>query len=560
MTFNLLPTIKQHKYNFIFAVVFAFSLLLPDFIFDVFFQNIKYLTDYLFILALIVFGFILSFTGLAFFSLVLFLLLTMQTIQLFHIAYFARPINPLDISKIFSEFTDIYQSGIGDIDDVWGVIPLLILTFGGIFFTFFKYRKQFGFSIIAIIIITGALCVKPERAIRKALKSFLPADTRYSVHNSINSFSYFLVKSMDNLTIDSIVPKNFYQPYIITQNNRELPKLIVLVMGESLSSSQMSLYHPEIPETTPHLDNQRNNPNFLYRLGISGAVSTHSSLPIFFNMMKEPGNIELFNNSETNLFKLAKQSGYTTHFLSAYDVKQTHNIGVPYIDDIRTVEQNLIAYARHKEDYMVDLFNEMDVSDGRHFVVLNFKSVHSPYNSNYSHRKDEFNRYQLQENHTRQEEAISYYRNAVLYNDDIISRMQKDFEAKAQGSGYFMITADHGELLGQNGYFGHNILQKNTAEVPFILYSPSPDKDLYAKLKQQQEISHYEMAETLADLLGYSVQNPNSDDHTFYIHGNNLYEDHEIIELKRQNSILQPAFRGSVSTFIEQRRSSSLPK
>lgn len=551
MTGKLLSALKKTKYNFIFAVIFAILLLLPDFIFEMVFPNIKYLTDYLFIFALMILGYILSFTGIYYFSFILLLLLTMQSIQLFHIAYFARPINPLDISKIFSDFADIYSSGLGDMDDIWIVIPLLILTFGGIFFTFYKFRRQLGFSLIAILIVSIALCVKPERAMRKTLKSFLPADTRYSIHNSINTFSYYLVKSMDNQTIASIVPHDFYQPYTVTPNHREKPELIVLVMGESLSTNQMSLFHPELPSTTPHLDNLKKDSGFLAVPAISGAVSTHASLPIFFNMMKEPGNINLFKTNEANLFRLAKQAGYTTHFLSAYDVKQTHNIGVPYIDDIRTSEQDFIAYSRKNEDHMVELFQKMDLSSGKHFVVLNFKSVHSPYESNYAHRGNEFDRFRPQDD-SREQEALNTYRNAVLYIDDVVHRLLTEFKSKVAENAYFILTSDHGELLGRNNYYGHNILLQETAEVPFLIYSPNPDRNLYADLKQNPEISHYEIADTIATLLGYDVKNPNHDENTVYIHGNNLYEEYEIIELSRQpGRKFSPQFQGSVSSFVK---------
>lgn len=551
MTKKILPALAKYKYNFIFAIIFAFLILLPDFLFERIFPNVRYLTDYLFILALYIFGFILSFCGLAFFSFILLLLLIMQTIQLFHIAYFARPINPLDISKIFTEFSDIYHSGLGDMDDIWMVIPIIIFTFGGIFLAFYKFRRLLGFSLWAVIIIIAALCVKPERAMRKTLKSFLPADTRYSIHNSVNTFSYYLVKSMDNTTIASLIPDNYYRPYEITVNHRKQPELIVLVMGESLSSSQMSLYHPDLPETTPHLDRLKKDPAFLALPALSGAVSTHASLPIFFNMMKDPGNLKLFRSNEANLFKLAKQSGYTTHFLSAYDIKQTHNIGVPYIDDLRTVEQNLIAYARKNEDHMVNLFRQMDLSSGKHFVVLNFKSVHSPYDSNYAHRGEEFARYRPADD-SREQEALNYYRNAVLYIDDIISRLLAEFKSKNNGDAYFILTSDHGELLGQNGYFGHNILKTETAAVPFFIYSRNPDAELYNRLRRNPEISHYEIAETVACLLGYNIKNPNSDENTVFIHGNNLYEEYEIIELKRRpEQKFTPQFRGSVGTFVK---------
>lgn len=108
----------------------------------------------------------------------------------------------------------------------------------------------------------------------------LPPETRYSIHNSINSFSFYAVHGADSKNIHDIVPMDFYLPYKI-EKLPESSQLVVLIMGESTSADKMHLFNPNARPTTPQLDKMKDEKGFAYSLAISGAVSTHSSLPIF---------------------------------------------------------------------------------------------------------------------------------------------------------------------------------------------------------------------------------------------------------------------------------------
>ena len=53
----------------------------------------------------------------------------------------------------------------------------------------------------------------------------------------------------------------------------------------------------------------------------------------------------------------------------------------------------------------------------------------------------------------------------VEYIDEQIGRLMK----KAPANTHFIVTADHGELFGEDGYFGHGpIMHIKCFEVPFI--------------------------------------------------------------------------------------------
>jgi arylsulfatase A-like enzyme len=53
----------------------------------------------------------------------------------------------------------------------------------------------------------------------------------------------------------------------------------------------------------------------------------------------------------------------------------------------------------------------------------------------------------------------------VEYLDGLIGKLM----AKAPPNTWFIVTADHGELFGEDGYFGHGpVMHEKCFEVPFI--------------------------------------------------------------------------------------------
>lgn len=540
--------LKGVKYNIIMAIVFTIMVIAPDYIYQAFIPNVHYLFDWLFILVITVFGFFLSMAGTWFFILCCILFMFMQTIQLGHIAYFLRPINPLDIGKVFKEFGDVYSASVADANHLWFVPLLSILPFILMILLKLKWRRKVFCSFIGILAVIVFLGVKPERATRRGLQHFLPPETRYSMHNSINSFSFYLVRGMDKENIKDIVPSDFYKEYNVTKLDTS-SDLVVLVMGESTSADKMHLFNKEGNPTTPKLESYVGNPNFIYQEAISSGVSTHSSLPIFFNMMKEPGNVYKLGDYKTNLFKMAKENGYNTYFYSAYDMKQTNLIGVPFIDEVITSEKDRHKFKIYKEDLLVDLFKKIDLKKGKNFVVLNFKSVHSPYEENYS-RYPQFDVFKPKDD-SRFEEQNATYENAVLYIDDVLYRLIEYFKAQNIKNSQFIFTSDHAEMLGiPDGKYGHNQLLMESMRVPFILYS---NNGILPTLPNGM-ISHYEISLLVAEYLGYRIENPNYDNDTFFVHGNNLFEEYEFVQFKRtKEGNLKKILKDTVKGFVASR-------
>ncbi len=519
--------LKKYKANFLYGCLFCFLLLFPDFVFEAVFEGIGYSTDLAFIAFLAAFGFCLSKAGRGTFCFVTILLFLIELIELCHIGYFGFPINPTDISKIWAESGDVLESGRAAVGDLWFIPVLLFGVFSILGIVYFKYRKKFGFSIVAVIIVFVCLSIKPERAARKNLKAFLPSPTRYSIHNAVNTFSFFAVKGWRIKPIDAIVPVDFWKPYVLTDTSEFRGGNIVLIMGESTASRMMSLFG-YAKKTTPFLDSLSGE-NFKAVSAVSGAVSTHSALPLFFNTVREPGNVREIRAKTANLFKAAKATGYETHFISAQDALQTHQIGTAFVDDVRTREDNAFCFQTDGDRCLVAMLDGVLSNRSRkHFVVLNFKAVHSPYAAIYK-RDKKFDVFRSEGN-TASARRRAEYENALLWTDDVFKRLFAVFQKYDKQSGVFVMTSDHGENTGENGRWGHNLLDLETAKVPFFVYSR---KLAETRLPDEREITHYEIGKWMLSLFGKRLNNPNEDGKTFYIHGNNLYQDYDFLKAER---------------------------
>lgn len=542
--------------NVCFGLLFAILVLLPDYILQAVYRHLSYSTDIAFILLIFAFGTVLSLSGRIFYYSFIVLCFIGQLIQLFHIGYFGRPINPVDISKIWREFGDIYESGVSSSGELWFIPVALMACFGMLCWAFHKYQKKLRCSAYAVFICIALLAICPVRASSKSLQSFLPSSSRHSIQNTLNAFSFFAVKGYKMNNIKDFIPKDFYREYTVTPcpSNGKQPQLILLIIGESLTSNYMSLFSGR-DNTTPNLDRMKTDADFMALPAISGAVSTHSALALFFNVIREPGNIRMVEGEKTNLFKLAKASGFGTYFISAQNAQQTHAIGTAYIDDIRTVEDEPIGFATRREFHFIHILeNIMKKGGDKKFIVFNFRAIHSPYVSATA-RNPEYNAFPTDVSDPTLKKR-NEYKNAMRFVDAALSSLLEHFKKYDDGSGVFVMISDHGESLGENNLWGHTVLNFGSAETPFLLYSRQLKYLPKEQIENKRTATHYEISKFIANILGFNIMNPNEADGLFYINGSQLYQDCDFMAIERDSSgNFVQKYRNVVSDLVKNKSS-----
>jgi len=68
-----------------------------------------------------------------------------------------------------------------------------------------------------------------------------------------------------------------------------------------------------------------------------------------------------------------------------------------------------------------------------------------------------------------EQSQMDMLRNQQIRCVEYVDKLVGDLLAKSPANTHFIVTADHGELFGENGYFGHGpIMHEKCFEVPFL--------------------------------------------------------------------------------------------
>jgi glucan phosphoethanolaminetransferase (alkaline phosphatase superfamily) len=346
--------------------------------------------------------------------------------------------NPFEISLFWSHFDETFES-------FRTLLHLFISPFiffcGAILLIFWQKPTQANFKIFAILVV---------------VLSLIPFDFADS---SLN-----MLKNMANsFTHDTPQISNSTQQKPITTPKS---KQFIVIIGESLRSDKLSLFGNH-PKFSPNLDKIKSD--LFYSKIYANGTNTDVALPLFFNGTQNLHDINLGNN----LFTLAKDAGFQTHFISS----QTQNYLKYIMPYIGNVAKTTILDTKNDLDLPKQL-EQINLKQNN-FVVFQMIGTHSPYKF-YSSKFAKF---------------PNDYDNCVLQSDFVMSKI---FEFAIKNNIPTIYFSDHGELLGEvDGFYGHNRFSEAVYLVPFLSYGIENP----AKIKSQNDIF-----EILKTNLGYQKE------------------------------------------------------
>jgi glucan phosphoethanolaminetransferase (alkaline phosphatase superfamily) len=223
------------------------------------------------------------------------------------------------------------------------------------------------------------------------------------------------------------------------------------------------------------------------------------------------------------LFALAQNNGFGTHYISAQTQASLQHI-LNYIcptaiDQLQVgapldvVEEDLTF----NDEILVDALKKMDLATPQ-FIVLHQRGSHSPYNLRYPKDKAAF---PLEPTDSYEAGQIKHYDNSVHYTDWVISEVIKDLQTRSKIPFNVVYTSDHGQALGENGVWGHVMLNDYVHRVPFLFYSSDQD-EFFKEAQAWPEYTHHQaISRLLIRLLGYESP-PVSSKNTFFVMGPDL--------------------------------------
>lgn len=484
---------------------------------------------------------------------VLCVLALMQVIQLGQISFFGEPLTPADLGSLFGQFGEVYETGMYHLDDHWPVVLAVGIPYVALITLHWRVRLPVipRARLAGLLMVCLVLAAKPYRATYRDMSAFMPGPTRSSLHNSLNAFSYFAVRMLSQA--DAHLPDAGVAPYRIEPRSSGA-KHVWVIVADSLRTDRLGAmgYHRD---TTPHLSRMLAQGALLARPGIAAGVSTAVSLPLFINLLREPGQHALLREQPYNLFRLAREAGFRTHWLSSQESKVLSFLGSRFIDVSITREDHPLRFNSRHDHALVDLLGEQAWHE-RNFVVINLRTAHSPYEKNYLASREVQQAWPTSNTLPREEKKSNAYDNAILYLDDVLAEIISQSE-QLEGERYLLFTGDHGQLLGDGGRWGHNDLVPEVASVPVMAMARGAPADALQALAEDRWVSHHEAGLWLARHLGFDVHNPNAVPGEHFLQGKQLMGDNYIQRVREQEAGLIFDHPVLLSRWLEKRASTA---
>lgn len=473
-----------------------------------------------------------------------------SAVQLGNIAYFGQPLNPADLPNLFNDLGEVWQTGSASFADHW-VVPLCtLLPFGTLFYLHNRYRfsTSMAWRGLCLILVIAILASKPYRATYRSMSFFMPGPTRSSLHNSINAWAYFSAHITD---IDSVLdtgqgtPETFsYEPSSATH--------IWLVIADSLRTDRLSVFG-YARNTTPNLLRRLDNGTMLAKPGIAAGVSTIVSLSHTINQVYQPGRQNLLRNNNNNIYRHAKAQGYQTLWISSQESKLLSFLGADHIDTTLTNEDYPLLYAQRGDAGITEVLEQQDWHN-KSFAIINLRTVHSPYASNYEGIADHLAHWPTDDAQNRHERENNAYDNALVFLDQVLEDIISRFEA-LPGEGYLVITGDHGQFLGRDNRWGHNKLEPEITEVPVLVLSKNSPPKALDDIRSERWVSHLEMMRWIGSKMGIVVQNAQPDANLHFVKGSKLLGDNHIMTVRESDSGLIYGPKKLVSEWLSEENS-----
>jgi glucan phosphoethanolaminetransferase (alkaline phosphatase superfamily) len=286
----------------------------------------------------------------------------------------------------------------------------------------------------------------------------------------------------------------------------ENPVTVAVIMGESISPLRMSLYGGRGITTTPRLEKLAEADQgyvLIPRLGFSAGTATLGSVPTFLNAVHKPQDV---HGSGDSLLKIARNSGFGTAYLSAQRVKALELAGGPGAADYFETEEPWVDRIDEiRDDILLEHIDRVGAGAGRQFFFIHQRVNHGPYRVNCP------NGFDADAVMGTQGDALQTNRRQREYDAGIVCydrslAMLLDRLRQRKGALYVFITADHNELMGLYGYWGHMAPILETALVPMMLYTNRPDSDVAARFKAEQWISAFELVRLVVRGMGTELR------------------------------------------------------
>ncbi|XDZ52080.1 phosphoethanolamine transferase [Neisseriaceae bacterium CLB008] len=416
-----------------------------------------------------------------------------------HYAVYHTWLSPTAYLLLFANLGEVSETGLSILPQLllpfaWSILETLALM-SLILLRSRLHTKRWLWDAAWVLVLASTVI---SGATTKHVRGLMPAE-RYSRLKA----NYYVTGHLFGQTL----PGEWFAFHKLPEYERPEPVVvaepkvanIIWIMGESQNTTHMSVFGYERP-TTPFLQQLQKHPAALVKKGYSAGVSTDVSIPSLFNLIERPDGSEQARSGDSNLFRLAKEQGYQTAFYSA----QARNgmafmslVGSFWIDDYAdSNDHGYDTLVSMRDDALLPQLAAIDLTQGRHFVVLHQRGAHSPFGEQLRPEEKRFG-----------EETVSdRYDNAVLNTDAFIEGVIKQLQAQPNQDWLLIYTADHGEYI-KGEKFGHVVFDPEVYEVPFIIMSPNKalQQGVENRVRECALLMHKQLPTLVLESMGFNV-------------------------------------------------------
>lgn len=392
-----------------------------------------------------------------------------------------------------------------------GILALLLPT-----------AKQLNVNRRALIFSTSLICV-----FLISILYIRNGDGTKAMPAQYTSMAYAGLMLKDNLLnpVPDVIPKVSI-PHALPAFNGDL----IVVMDESIRGDFLDINNKNGVKTS--LDTTHPN---LINFGIASSA-TNCSDTSNLSLRRGVSRAEYLHEKDHNpgLWRYAKKAGYRTVYLDAQltdgrlgnHMTKNEKSHIDWFYQISDGPHSVM----HKDNILAEQLNKLLNNGTRDFIYINKMGAHFPYEGKYPIEAsiykpvmegNQFNKSYPEEgelphpnDHSKlmRLRFINSYKNALSWN---ITHFFKTFSPGNESQPYTLIyTSDHGQSFhddGREGYGTHCSVSKTDPEegiVPFLMMSN--DESVLNKLARAQHInknkvSHFNIAPTVYELMGYDV-------------------------------------------------------
>jgi glucan phosphoethanolaminetransferase (alkaline phosphatase superfamily) len=349
-------------------------------------------------------------------------------------------------------------------------------------------NKLLKISIFLFFIFAGLTSIHLLNKISLTERLEFVREPLFQVYFGANIMGITLSKNLESPAVRKQYPKNilFYK------------KNIILIIVDALRADYLSLYgYPQ--ETSPFLSQ-------LYKEGSLRKIDyTFSTSSVSF-----PGILSILRSKSWNgmgqtnfsLPELFKDQGYRVNFILSGDHKNFYRLKMYYGNSIDSYFDGTDFTNFFLNDDLL-LFEGLskipNYQNNPSFFYFHLMSVHSA-----GIRHDESLKYlPASSNRLSKQSYQNNYKDGIIQADGYIKNIFEQLGAKGYlKNSIVVITADHGESVGEDGIFAHaNTVSNREIYIPLLIY----DTDTSIKYVRNEFAIQPDIAATIVDRLGLPI-------------------------------------------------------